>query len=58
LKSTSKPANRQLSQGDGVLVLVQLQDVIDSPEVSEDADGRFTVLAIGLDDAEVANAVG
>ncbi|MCX6585738.1 MAG: hypothetical protein NTX13_04050 [Acidobacteria bacterium] len=41
-----------------MLVLVQLQDVIDSPEVSEDADGRFTVLAIGLDDAEVANAAG
>ena len=45
-------------QGDGVPVLVQLQDVIDAPEVSEDADGRFTVLAKGLDDAEVANAVG
>jgi hypothetical protein len=45
-------------EGGGVLALVELQDVIDATEVSEHANGGFSVLAKGLDDAEVSDAVG
>ncbi|MFM7739737.1 MAG: hypothetical protein ACKO9H_10060, partial [Planctomycetota bacterium] len=45
-------------EGGGVLALVEFEDVIDAAEVSEDANGGFSVLAKGLDDAEVSDAVG
>jgi hypothetical protein len=41
-----------------VLALVEFEDVIDAAEVSEHANGGFSVLAKGLDDAEVSDAVG
>jgi hypothetical protein len=41
-----------------VLALVEFEDVIDAAEVSEYANGGFSVLAKGLDDAEVSDAVG
>jgi hypothetical protein len=45
-------------EGGGVLALVEFEDVIDAAEVSEHANGGFSVLAKGLDDAEVSDAVG
>jgi len=46
-------ADRGDLEGDGLLALVELQDVIDAVEVSKYANGGFSVLAKGLDDAEV-----
>jgi len=37
-----------------VLALVEFEDVIDAAEVSEYGNGGFSILAKGLDDAEVS----
>ena len=51
-------ADRGESKGDGVLILVEFEDVVDAAKMGENADGRFAVVAKGFDDAIVANAVG
>ena len=45
-------------KGDRMLLLVKLKDIVDAPEMGEDAEGGFAVLAKGLDDAVVVDAVG
>lgn len=44
--------------GDGLVALVELQDVIDAAEVSENTKGGLSVLAKGLDNAEASDAMG
>ncbi|MBZ2177550.1 MAG: hypothetical protein K7J47_07565, partial [Acidobacteria bacterium] len=41
-------------EGGGGLALVEFEDVIDAAEVSEYGNGGFSILAKGLDDAEVS----
>ena len=45
-------------KGDRMLLLVELRDIVDAAEMGEDAEGGFAVLAKGLDDAVVVDAVG
>ena len=51
-------ADRGERKGDGVVVLMKFEDIVDAAKMGENPDGRLAVVAKRFDDAIVADAVG